>query len=216
MKVINLVDPKGRISLMYSIDKPIKEGTTNTKLERLESKSQNLGDKIRRSFYLDANNDKDIIVLSIMKEQVFVNVATYSKGILKLASVSTKINFIETKKSETVEVYYTPTVERKIFIIDIETGNEVEPDFDVNSIGEMKGIVNLEAGKKYVTIELRDKAFRSILIGAAQLLIENNILKLYISKEEAKRIRVDKYIELINSGKCIEQKLKDASLEKEI
>lgn len=216
MKIINLVDPKGRISLMYSIENELKGGLINTKLERLESKSQNLGDKIRRSFYLDASSDKEIIVISIMKEQVFVNIATVSKGILKLASVSTKIGFIETKKSETIEVYYTPTAERKIFIIDIETGNEVEPDFDVTITGEMKGIVNLEVGKKYITIELRDKAFRSILVGASQLLLEDDVLKLHISKEEAKRVRVDKYIELINSGKCIEQKLRDTSLEKEI
>lgn len=216
MKVINLVDPKGRISIMYSIENMTKGGTTNAKLERLETKSQNLGDKIRRSFYLDTNSDKEILVLSIMKEQVFVNVAAVSKGILKLASVSTKIGFIETEKSETIEIYYTPTVERKIFIIDIETGDEVEPDFDVTSTGEMKGIIDLEIGKKYITIELRDKAFRSILVGASQLLIDNDVLKLHISKEEAKRVIVDKYIELINSGKCIEQKLRDASLEKEI
>ncbi len=215
MKIINLIDPKGRTSLMYSIEDVQNDKGQRTKLERLEVKSQDLGDKTRRSFYLDLKSDKEIIVLSLMKEQAFINIATVSNGILKLASVSTKINYIETKSSGTIEVFYTPTSQRKIFVIDVETGDEIEPDFDIMASGVMRGIISLEIGKKYLTIELRDGAFRSILVGACQLIVEDNFLKLNISKDEAKRVRVDKYIELINSGKCIEQKLIDASIEKE-
>lgn len=215
MKIINLIDPKGRTSLMYSIKSEEKNNIQTTKLERLEEKSQDLGDKIRRSFYLNTKNDKEIVVISLMKEQVFVNIAAVSQDLFKLASVSTKINFVDTKASEIIEIYYTPTTERKIFVIDIDTGDEIEPEFNLTSSGEMRGIINLEVGKKYLTIELRDAAYRSILAGACQLILEDGVLKLNISKDEAKRVRIDKYMELIKSGKSIEQKLMDTSIEKE-
>ena len=213
MKIINLIDPKGRKSFMYTIED--KSDSLKSELQRLMVKSQDLGDKTRRSFTIDTSKDKEILVLSLMEEQVFVNMATVVKGVLKLASVSTKIDFIKTESVGTVELYYTPTSKRKIFVIDIETGDEIEPEFNITETGETKGIINLELGKKYITLELRDDAYKSILIGACQLLLEEDMLKLNISKEEAKRIRVDKYLELINSGKSIEQKLSDASIEKE-
>lgn len=217
MKVINLIDPKGRISLMYNLKSEKNGEIHSTKLEKLEVKSQDLGDKTRRSFYLDIaeKKEEEILVLSIMREQIFVNLAIVSENIFKLSSVSTKVDFIETKTKGFIEVYYTPTAERKIFVIDIETGDEVEPEFNITATGETKGIINLEIGKKYITIELRDVAYKTILLGACQLFIEDDILKLGIKKEEAKMIRLDKYVELIKSGKCIEQKLIDASPEKE-
>ena len=207
MKVVNLVDPKGRTSIMYGIE--------NSKLERIESESKEMSDKIRRSFYISPNIHKEILVLSIMEDQVFANIAIIEKDVLKLASVSTKIEFIKTEKDKTVELYYNPTSERKIFVIDLESGNEIEPELNFTSTGEMKGIINLETGKKYITIEIRPDQHRSIIVAACNLNLEDNVLKLNINKEEAKRISLVKYLELIHSGKNIEQRLLDTTIEKE-
>lgn len=214
MKSINLSDPKGRVSIIYSI-KSNDISAQGVKLERLHSESEDLGDKVKRKFFVSSNEVKEILVLSLMKEKVFVNIATVSKDTLKLASVSTKISFIETETSETVELYYTPTSQRKIFVIDLETGDEIEPELNILSTGETKGIIYLEVGKKYLAIEFRDSPYRTILAGACQVLLEDESLKLSISKDEAKMISLDKYIELIGSGKSIEQKLSDVTPEKE-
>lgn len=213
MKVITVMDPEERNTILYSvdIDKVDKNSVSNLKLERLKEESQILGDKTRKSFYISNDRDKQIILLSIMKNQVFVNVAILTNGILKLASVSKKVSFIEVEEKETIEIYYTPTFERKIFVIDLTTGNEVEPEFNITSTGIMKGIVNLKIGKKYLVLELRDLGVRTMMIGASQLLLDEDVLKLNISKEEVKVINIDNYIKLINSGKCIEQKLKDGN-----
>lgn len=214
MKTIDLIDPNGRISIMYSIkeDKSMKINTY--RIEKLHSQNEVLGERTKRKFLI-SDEDKEIIVLSIMKEQVFVNIATIVDDIFKLASVSTKISFIETEKQETLELYYTPTAQRKIFIIDLETGDEVEPEISLTSEGLMKGIINLEIGKKYLTIELRNDTERLIAVGMSQLLLEDDLLKLNIKKEEVKRINLEKYIELINSGKAIEKKLDIPVAEKE-
>ncbi len=214
MKTIDLIDPNGRISIMYSIkeDKSMKINTY--RIEKLHSQNEVLGERTKRKFLI-SDEDKEIIVLSIMKEQVFVNIATIVDDIFKLASVSTKISFIETEKQETLELYYTPTAQRKIFIIDLETGDEVEPEISLTSEGLMKGIINLEIGKKYLTIELRNDTERLIAVGMSQLLLEDDLLKLNIKKEEVKRINLEKYIELINSGKAIEKKLEIPVVEKE-
>ena len=214
MKTIDLIDPNGRISIMYSIkeDKSMKINTY--RIEKLHSQNEVLGERTKRKFLI-SDEDKEIIVLSIMKEQVFVNIATIVDDIFKLASVSTKISFIETEKQETLELYYTPTAQRKIFIIDLETGDEVEPEISLTSEGLMKGIINLEIGKKYLTIELRNDTERLIAVGMSQLLLEDDLLKLNIKKEEVKRINLEKYIELISSGKAIEKKLDIPVAEKE-
>lgn len=214
MKSISLIDPKGRKTILYSVDMN-KKFISDIRLERLEEDFEDEGDKIQRKFYVKSDVSKQIILISIMKSQVFVNVATLVGDLFKLASVSTKVTFIETKKTETIEIYYTPTSERKIFVIDLDSGDEVEPEFNITSTGLMKGIINLDIGKKYLALELRDLRARTMIIGACQLLLEDDVLKLNMSKEEVKRINIDKYVELIESGKCVEQKLKDAKVEKE-
>lgn len=207
MKGINLIDPIGRTTIMY--------GIRDSNLDRLESSSKKVGNKTRKTFYVSPDMHNEIILLSIMKEQVFVNIAVVEQGVLKLAAVSTKVKFIETKEDKIIELYYNPTSERKIFVIDLETGDEVEPELNFTSSGEVKGVINLKTSKKYITIELREDKLRSIIVAACQLILDGNILKLNINKDEAKIISMEKYLELINSGKSIEQKLLDSSVEKE-
>lgn len=216
MKTIELTDPKGRKTLMYSIESDNISGINNTRLERVRVKEARLGDKTRRRFHISDKEEKDIIVLSLIDKQVFVNIAIVSNGVFRLASVSTKLEYIETKADKVIELYYTPTCARKIFVIDLETGNEVEPEINMTASGEMKGLINLSIGKKYLTIELRNKPQKTMLIGACQILLDNEVLSLNINKEEAKKINIDKYKEIINSGKSVEKRLVDQSMEKEI
>lgn len=216
MKTIELIDPKGRKTLMYSIETDNVSGINNTRLERVRVQEARLGDKTRRRFHISDKEEKDIIVLSLMEKQVFVNIAIVSNGVFRLASVSTKLEYIETKADKVIELYYTPTCARKIFVIDLETGNEVEPEINMTASGEMKGLINLSIGKKYLTIELRNKPQKTMLIGACQILFDNEVLSLNINKEEAKKINIDKYKEIINSGKSVEKRLVDQSMEKEI
>lgn len=216
MKVINIIDPKGRNTILYGIN--IKDGKSlsNIRLEKLQVDLKEEDDKTRKTFYVQSDKVNQIIMLSIMDSQVFVNVARLDKDILKLASVSTKVSFIKTNETKYIEIYYNPTSERKIFIIDLETGDEIVPELNLTSAGIMKGIINLKLDKKYLVLELRDDSTRTMTVGLCNLFLKEDILKLSISKEEIKRINIDKYMELIDSGKCIEQKLMDVRPEKEI
>lgn len=164
---------------------------------------------VNKAFILPEDAAKDILVLSFMPEKVFINFAVVRNGTFKMGTVSTKIEYLKPTKTAISEFTYTPTRQRKIYIIDTETAEEIKSQLLMSDDGTIKGRVLLEQNKKYLAIELRKDGYKKIGAAFVRFLEDDNKYVLNIDKKEARLILLDRYKEIIDEGKCVEVPLKE-------
>lgn len=209
MREINLIEHEGRITLMYTIENSKRQDVIEDKyLKKLNCKKTNTSRGLKKTFYIeDDEKEKNVVILTFLKDSVLINLAIVEDDTFKMATVSSKIKYIQTKKEGKTEFYYTPTRQRKIFIIDVETGNEILPQLMLEETGEVRGKVMLEKNKKYLALELRRDGFKKIQAGFVRFNEQDEKYVLDIDEKEAKVVDISKLIEMIRQGQSIETKL---------
>lgn len=162
-KHFSITDPKDVNTVIYQINKTEKEYENNSPrftIERLKSRTELVGDKTRKIFYVDEPKQEgnDLVILSFATEKVVVNMGKLTKDEVKITKRPIPVKFdtlYSEKETEYKDVRYTPNLKRPITIIDPETTEEVKPIlyFD-REANEVRGKCKLKANKSYFSFEI--------------------------------------------------------------
>lgn len=164
-KHFSITDPQNVNTVIYQINKTEKEIAKNAPkytVERLEFTEELIGDKKKKTFYIDEPDPQGnkLAILSFGKEKVVINngVLDGDKVIISRKPLPFKFKTLyNNEETEYDDVEYTPNLKRPISIIDPETTEEIKPIlyFDENT-NEVKGKCKLKPNKTYFAFEIRD------------------------------------------------------------
>ncbi|MDO5555660.1 MAG: hypothetical protein Q4G09_03115 [Clostridia bacterium] len=164
-KHFSITDPQNVNTVIYQINKTEKEISKSAPkftVERLEFTEELIGEKKKKTFYIDEPNPQGnkLAILSFGKEKVVINngILEGDKVIISKKPMPFKFKTLyNNEKTEYKEVEYTPNLKRPISIIDPETTEEVKPVlyFDEKT-NEVKGKCTLKPNKTYFAFEIRD------------------------------------------------------------
>lgn len=164
-KHFSITDPQNVNTVIYQINKTdkevAKEGLKYT-VERLEFTEELVGDKKKKTFYIDnpMPQGNKLAIFSFGNDKVVINngVLDGDKVIISKKPMPFKFDTLyNSEKTVYKDVEYTPNLQRPISIIDPETTEEIKPIlyFDEET-NEVKGKCKLEANKMYFAFEIRD------------------------------------------------------------
>lgn len=164
-KHFSITDPQNVNTVIYQINKTEKEiakNAPNYTVERLEFTEELIGDKKKKTFYVDEPDPQGnkLAILSFGKEKVVINngVLDGDKVIISKKPLPFKFKTLyNNEETEYNEVEYTPNLKRPISIIDPETTEELKPIlyFDEKT-NEVKGKCKLKPNKTYFAFEVRE------------------------------------------------------------
>ena len=165
-KHFSITDPQNVNTIVYKLDETEKEYTKKSApkytIERLDFTEEYVGEKKRKTFYVDepSPNGNSLIILSFGQDKVVVNVGLLDDDKVSIIKKPMPIKFqtlYNEEEFEYKEVEYTPNLKRPISIIDPETTEEIKPIlyFDENT-NEVKGKCKLKPFKNYFAFEVRE------------------------------------------------------------
>ena len=165
-KHFSITDPQNVNTIVYRLDETEKEfakkDAPKFTIERLDYTEEYIGEKKRKTFYVDepSPNGNSLIILSFGQDKVVVNVGLLEDDKVSIIKKPMPIKFqtlYNEEEFEYKEVEYTPNLKRPISIIDPETTEEVKPIlyFDENT-NEVKGKCKLKPFKNYFAFEVRE------------------------------------------------------------
>ncbi len=164
-KHFSITDPKDVSTVIYRIQETEKEYLkTSPKytIERLEYTEQFVGDKKKKTFFVDelSPQGNNLVILSFGKEKVVVNTGVLEEDKVKISKKPLPMKFktlYNETETEYKEVNYTPNLKRPISIIDPETTEEIKPILYYDEkTNEIKGKCKLKPYKSYFAFEIRD------------------------------------------------------------
>lgn len=165
-KHFSITDPQGVNTVIYQVNKTEKELAKNSPkytIERLEFLEELVGDKKKKTFYVNEPDPdgSNLVILSFGQEKVVVNTGILDEEKVRISKKPMPIKFKTIYNEEETEyknVEYTPNLKRPISIIDPETTEEVKPIlyFDEKT-NEVKGKCKLKPFKNYFAFEIREK-----------------------------------------------------------
>ena len=165
-KHFSITDSKGVNTVIYEINKiskeEVKEKGFKFTVERLDFIEELVGEKKRKTFYIDepkAEGNK-LAIFSFGQEKVVINNGVLDGDEVIISKKPLPFSFKtlhNDEETEYGEVEYTPNLKRPISIIDIETTEEVKPVlyFDEQT-NEVKGKCKLKPNKTYFAFEIRN------------------------------------------------------------
>ena len=162
----SITDPQNVNTIVYKLDETEKEfakkNSPKFTIERLDFTEEFVGEKKRKTFYVDepSPDGNSLIILSFGQDKVVVNVGLLEDDKVSIIKKPMPIKFqtlYNDEEFEYKEVEYTPNLKRPISIIDPETTEEVKPIlyFDENT-NEVKGKCKLKPFKNYFAFEVRE------------------------------------------------------------
>ena len=162
-KHFSIVDPKGVTTVIYQISKTENPSENDPRLtiQRLVSRSQLIGDKTKKTFYVEkvTPTANRIMILSFTKDRVVVNNGKLMEGEVRILKKPLTVNFnklYSDRVSEYKEIKYTPSLQRPITVIDPETTEEVKPVLYIDKeTNEVRGKCILKPYKAYFAFEVR-------------------------------------------------------------
>ena len=165
-KHFSITDPQNVNTVIYQVNKTPKEeiqkNAPKYTVERLEFTEELIGDKKKKTFYVDEPKPEGnkLAILSFGKERVVINngILEGDKVIISKKPMPFKFETLyNDKETEYKEVQYTPNLKRPNSIIDPETTEEIKPVlyFD-DATNEVKGKCKLKPNKTYFAFEVRD------------------------------------------------------------
>ena len=164
-KHFSITDPQNVNTVIYQVNKTDKEIAKNAPkftIERLEFTEELVGDKKKKTFYVNEPNPdgNELVILSFAKEKVVVNVGLLEENSVTISKkpIPMKFNNIyNEEETEYKDVEYTPNLKRPISIIDPETAEEIKPVlyFDEKT-NEVKGKCKLKPFKNYFAFEIKE------------------------------------------------------------
>lgn len=164
-KHFSITDQQNVNTIVYKLNETEKEYAKNSPkftIQRLDYTSEYVGDKTRKTFYIDEPdpNGNSLIILSFGKEKVVVNVGLLEGNKISIIKKPMPIKFktlYNEEEFEYKEVQYTPNLKRPISIIDPETTEEVKPILYFDEVtNEVKGKCRLKPFKNYFAFEIRE------------------------------------------------------------
>lgn len=160
-KNFTIVDPAELSTIAFVINKP-EEGTNFCTLSKLDYSLLDNSNPKKKTFFLDEKyieNNAEIILLSVGKEQAKLNMAVLENGKFyiskKPANVDYKILYSE-DNLDYKDIKYTPNFKRPISIIDPEIPDEVRPVLYYDEQANMvKSKIKLQSNKPYIALEIK-------------------------------------------------------------
>ena len=207
MKKFKITDMDGVSTCIYVIKGlEEKEGNEYPFLNKIDVKEEKKGEYTIKSFELD-DNEKEIILLSILKDKVVINAGEVTNDSLNICTKPRGIRYKEidfddfdnmSQVEEKVFVY-EPTEKRKIFVIDLDTGKEVDSEIISNGNKKVR-ICKINVGKKYFAFEYRIQDKRTIACGMCKFEMADGKFNIVVDEKETNRINYDLLKENINKG----------------
>ena len=164
-KHFSITDPQNVNTVIYEVNKTEKEiskGAPKYTVERLEFTEELVGEKKKKTFYVNALKPEgnELVILSFAKEKVVVNVGLLEEDSVKISKKPIPMKFNNIYSEEEIEykdVEYTPNLKRPISIIDPETTEEIKPIlyFDEET-NEVRGKCKLKPFKNYFAFEIKE------------------------------------------------------------
>ena len=176
-KHFSITDPKDVRTVVYEVSKTEKSESKNTPtltISRLDSTEEFVGEKTRKTFYIDNPKPEGnvLAIFSFGKDKVVINNGMLYKEKVIIEKKPLPFSFKKYYEDEDIEVKdftYTPNLKRPITIIDLDTIEEVKPIlyFDEKT-NEVKGKCKLKAHKNYFAFEIKEgKDDKYILMGGS-------------------------------------------------
>lgn len=207
MKKFKITDMDGVSTCIYVIKGlEEKDGNEYPFLSKIDVKEEKKGGYTIKSFEL-ADDEKEIILLSILKDKVVINAGEVNGEVLNICTKPRGIRYKEidfddfdnmSQVEEKVFVY-EPTEKRKIFVIDLETGKEVDSEIIKNGEKNVR-ICRINVGKKYFAFEYRIQDKRTIACGMCKFEMLNGKFNIVVDEKETNRINYDLLKENISKG----------------
>lgn len=158
--ITDTIDVNTIIYQINETEKSLQKDSPKYTLERLEYTQEFVGDKKKKTFFIDEPKEdgNELVIFSFGKEKVVINTGVLEEDIVKIAKgpSSIKYNSIYNEvETEYKDFKYTPNLKRPICIIDPDTGEEVKPIlyFD-DKANEVKGKCKLKPYKSYFAFEI--------------------------------------------------------------
>ena len=164
-KHFSITDPKNVNTVIYEVNETEKEIAKNSPkytVERLEFTEELVGEKKRKTFYIDNPKPQGnkLEILSFGTDRVVINngVLEGNKVIISRKPMPFKFRTLyNNEETEYRDVEYTPNLKRPISIIDPETAEEIKPVLYFDEVtNEVKGKCKLKPNKTYFAFEIRD------------------------------------------------------------
>ena len=163
-KHFSITDPQNVRTVVYEVSKTEKELSKNAPkftIQRLDSTEEYVGEKIRKTFYIDNPKPEGnrLAIFSFGKDKVVINNGVLDGDKVIIEKSPLPFSFKKYYEEEDVEIKdftYTPNLKRPITIIDLDTVEEGKPVlyFDEET-NEVKGKCKLKAHKNYFAFEIR-------------------------------------------------------------
>ena len=163
-KHFSITDPQNVKTVVYEVSKNEVRNAQNVPLftiQRLDSTEEFVGEKIRKTFYIDEPKEEGnrLAIFSFGKDKVVINNGVLDGDKVLIEKSPLPFAFKKYYEEEDIEVKdftYTPSLKRPITIIDLDTIEEVKPVlyFDEKT-NEVKGKCKLKAHKNYFAFEIR-------------------------------------------------------------
>ena len=177
-KHFSITDPQNVRTVVYEVSKTEKELASKNvpkfTIQRLDSTEEYVGEKIRKTFYIDNPKPEGnrLAIFSFGKEKVVINNGALigDKVIIEKSPLPFAFKkYYEEEDTEIKDVTYTPNLKRPITIIDLETTEEVKPVLYLDDeTNEVKGRCKLRAHKNYFAFEIRQgEEDNYILVGGS-------------------------------------------------
>ena len=175
-KHFSIMDPENVNTVIYEINKT--EGKEDKHvprltLERLEYTEEFVGEKKKKTFYIDEPKPEGnkLAIRSFGKEKVVINngILEGDKVIISKKPMPFKFETLyNEEETEYKEVQYTPNLKRPISIIDPETAEEIKPVlyFDEET-NEVKGKCKFKPNKTYFAFEIREDGDEFKFVGGS-------------------------------------------------
>ena len=162
-KHFSIMDPQGVSTVIYQISETENPGENDPKLtiQRLVSRSQLVGEKTKKTFYVEKLNSmtNKIVILSFTRDRVVINYGKMLDNEVRISKKPVPLKFdtlYSEEESEFKEIKYTPSLQRPITVIDAETTEEVKPVLYIDKVtNEVRGKCILKPFKPYFAFEIR-------------------------------------------------------------
>lgn len=164
-KHFSITDQKDINTVVYEINKTDKNKSSKFPkftIERLDSIEELVDDKKRKTFFVDLPKKagNQLLFLTFQKDQVTVNMGLLKHNEVKFIKKNIPMKFDTISSDSTEESYKefncTPNMRMPIYIIDPETGNEINPIlYYDNKTNEVKGKCILKPNKSYLAFRIR-------------------------------------------------------------
>lgn len=191
-KITELKDTK---TLVYQL---VKEQTRSKadvlddiKLVKLDKESEKI--KVNESesnistYYINSDN-AEIILITMWDNKYIVNGGMFDGKELKISTKPKGIVYNKFENNKEPEYFsYIPSENRKVFLIDLDKGQELELEKVVKDGIEYK-LCSLKPNHKYLAIEYRGGEYKTIATGVCNFEKGEDKYVAIINPEEARRI----------------------------